>query len=227
VVSGKNNVRLATSDILLPGPFELTDKMDVIQEERVEAVTKTIDGGQNKSTKETTPDKGNNINDGEREEEIEKEDSIQDKLPADKLPPEIPSLTGLQDEMRKKFEIVAITMVAGRRKTYYHRCKNALVSSKTCLWLFCSMNTGNKQVEEKQRGEEKDFGCKHGKADLIPCTNAETMTRLTCQYIYASEDARNGYIPSRCVGCHKRIAANFVNEEQTNMRLDLSKHGCN
>jgi hypothetical protein len=52
----------------------------------------------------------------------------------------------------------------------------------------------NVRVEENRKGEEKDFGCKHGKADLIPCTNAETMTRLTCEYIYASEDARNGYI---------------------------------
>jgi hypothetical protein len=34
--------------------------MDVIQEEiRVEAVTKTIDGVKNKSTKATTTDKGN------------------------------------------------------------------------------------------------------------------------------------------------------------------------
>jgi hypothetical protein len=213
VVSGKNNVRLASSDILLPGPFEPTDEMDVIQEERVEAVTKTIDGVKNKSTKATTPDKGNIINNGEQGEGVEKEDSIQDKSPTDKLPPRVPSLTGLQDEMTKKFEIVAIKMVAGRRNTYYHRCKNALVSSKTCLWLFCSMCTGNKQVQEKRKGEEKDFGCKHGIADLIPCTNAETMTRLTCEYKYASEDARNGYIPSRCFGCHKRIAIDLDNEK--------------
>ncbi len=91
-------------------------------------------------------------------------------------------------------------MGGGRRNTYYHRCENALVSSKTCLWLFCSMCTGNKQVQEKRKGEDKDFGCRHGIADLIPCTNAETMTRLTCEYIYASEDARNGYIPSRALG---------------------------
>jgi hypothetical protein len=115
--------------------------------------------------------------------------------------------------MRKKFEIVAIKMVAGRRKTYYHRCKNALVSSKSCLWLFCSMCTGNKQVEEEQRGEEKDFGCKHGKADLTTCTNAETMTRLTCEYIYGSEEDRNGYIPSWCVGCNKQIAIDLDKEK--------------
>jgi hypothetical protein len=206
VVSGKNNVRLASSDILLPGPFQPTDEMNLIQEERVEAVTKTIDGVKNKSTKATTPDKGNIINNGEHREGVKKEDSIQDESPTDKLPPRVPSLTGLQDEMTKKFEIVAIKMVAGRRNTYYHRCENALKSSKTCLWLFCSMGTRNKQVQEKRNGEEKDFGCKHGIADLIPCTNAKTMTRLTCEYIYASEDARIGYIPSRCVGCHKQIA---------------------
>jgi hypothetical protein len=181
VVSGKNNVWLASSDILLPGPFEPTEEMDVIQEERVEAVTKTIDGVKYKSTKATTPDKGNIINNGEQGNTAEKEDSIQDKSPTDKLPPRVPSLTGLQDEMTKKFEIVAIKMVAGRRNTYYHRCEKALVSSKTRLWLFCSMCTGRKQVQEKQKGEEKDFGCKHGIADLIPCTNAETMTRLTCE----------------------------------------------
>ena len=111
----------------------------MIQEERVEAVTKTIDGVKNKSTKATTPDKGNIINNGEQGEGVEKEASIQDKSSTDKLPPRVPSLTGLQDEMTKKFEIVAIKMVAGRRNTYYHRCENALVSSKTCLWLFCSM----------------------------------------------------------------------------------------
>jgi hypothetical protein len=119
VVSGKNNVWLASSDILLPGPFEPTDKTDVIQEERVEAVTKTIDGVKYKSTKTTTPDKGNIINNREQGNGVEKEDSIQDKSPTDKLPPRVPSLTGLQDEMTKKFEIVAIKMVAGRRNTYY------------------------------------------------------------------------------------------------------------
>jgi hypothetical protein len=36
VVSGKNNVRLASSDIRLPGPFESTEEMNVIQEERGE-----------------------------------------------------------------------------------------------------------------------------------------------------------------------------------------------
>jgi hypothetical protein len=155
----------------------------VIQEERVEAVTKTIDGVKYKSTKTTTPDKGNIIINGEQGNGVEKEDYIQDKSPTDKLLPRVPSLTGLQDEMTKKFEIVAIKMVAGRRNTYYHPCKNALVSSKTCLWLFCSMCTEKKQVQEKRKGEEKVFGCKHGIADLIPCTNAKTMTRLTCEYI--------------------------------------------
>jgi hypothetical protein len=120
VVSGKNNVRLASSDILLPGPFK---QMDVIQEERVEAVTKTIDGVKNKSTKATTPDKGNIINNGEQGEGVQKEVSIQDKSPTDKLPTRLPSLTGLQNEMTKKLKIVAIKMVAGRRNTYYHRYK--------------------------------------------------------------------------------------------------------
>ncbi len=127
VVSGKNNVRLASSDILLPGPFK---QMDVIQEERVEAVTKTIDGVKNKSTKATTPDKGNIINNGEQGEGVEKEDSIQDKSPTDKLPPRVPSLTGLQDEMTKKFEIVAIKMVAGRGKRTSTDAKKHLVSPK-------------------------------------------------------------------------------------------------
>jgi hypothetical protein len=53
--------------------------MDVIQEERVEAVTKTIDGVKYKSTKTTTPDKGNIINNGEQGNGVENEDSIQDK----------------------------------------------------------------------------------------------------------------------------------------------------
>jgi hypothetical protein len=79
--------------------------------------------------------------------------------------------------------------------------------------LFCSMCTGNKQVQEKRKGEEKDFGCKHGIADLIPCMNAKTITRLTCEYIYASEDARNGGIPSWCVGCHKRITIDLDNKK--------------
>jgi hypothetical protein len=199
VVSGENDIRLATSDILLPGPFEPTDEMGVIQEERVE-VTETVEGVQANE---------------ERVEVIETDNSIKDKSTAeDKLPPTLmPSLTGLQDEVRKKFEIVPIKMVAGSRPTYYHRCKNALVSSKTCLWLFCSMCTGNKQVEEKRGGEDKDVGCEHGQVDLEPCTNAETITRLTCAYIYASDDARNGYIPSRCVGCQKRIALDLDNEK--------------
>jgi hypothetical protein len=75
------------------------------------------------------------------------------------------------------------------------------------------MCTEKKQVQEKRKGEEKYFGCNHGIADLIPCTNAETMTRLTREYIYASEDARNGYIPSQCVGCQKRIAIDLDNEK--------------
>jgi hypothetical protein len=81
------------------------------------------------------------------------------------------------------------------------------------------MCTGNKQVEEKRRGEEKNFGRKHGKADLITCTNAKTMTRLTCEYIYASKDARNGYIPSRCVGCHKRIAIDLDDEKADQLEI--------
>jgi hypothetical protein len=46
--------------------------INVIQEERGE-VNKTLDGGNNKSTKATT-DKGNNINNGERMEVVEKKD---------------------------------------------------------------------------------------------------------------------------------------------------------
>jgi hypothetical protein len=222
VVSGKSNVRLACSgDILLPGPFESTEEMmKVIQEERGDEVNKTLDGVNNKSRKATT-DKGKNIKNGERMEVVEKKDnSIQNKSTEDRLPPKEPaSLTEWQDEMRKKFEMVPIKMVAGRRSTYYHRCENALNSSKTCLWLFCSMCTGNKQVEEKRRGEEKDFGYKQGKADLIPCTNAETMTRLTCEYIYASKDARNGYILSRCVGCHKQIAIDLDDEKADQLEI--------
>jgi hypothetical protein len=168
--------------------------------------SKTSPRSQQRRTKETSSTT-------ENRETGSRRDFIQDKSPTDKLPPRVPSLTGLQDEMTKKFEIVAIKMVAGRRNMYYHRCKNAHISSKTCLWLFCSMCTGKKQVQEKRRGEEKDFGCKHGIADLIPCMNAKTMTRLNCEYIYASEDARNGDIPSRCVGCHKRIAIDLDNEK--------------
>jgi hypothetical protein len=223
VVSGKNNVWLASSDILLSGPFESTEEMNVIQEERVE-INKTRDGVKNKSTKATTDEGNNNNNNNNNKERVEriekKDDSICDQSTEAKLPAKEPSLTERQDDvMRKKFEMVEIKMMAGRRSTYYHRCENVLNSSKTCLWLFCSRCTGNKQVEENRKGEEKDFGCKHGKADLIPCTNAETMTRLTCEYIYASEDARNGYIPSRCVGCHKRIAIDLDNEKADQLEI--------
>jgi hypothetical protein len=54
VVRGKKNVWLASSDILLPGPFESTEEMNVIQEESGE-VNKTLEMG---ST--TSLQKGNN-----------------------------------------------------------------------------------------------------------------------------------------------------------------------
>jgi hypothetical protein len=50
-------------------------------------------------------------------------------------------------------------------------------------------------------------------------TTAETMTRLTCEYIYASEDTRNGYIPSWCIGCHQRIAIDLDDEKADQLEI--------
>ena len=65
-----------------------------------------------------------------------KDDSIEDKgTEVSTVPMKEPSLTERQDDISKTFELVPIKMVTGRRNTYYHRCKKAFNSSKTCLWL--------------------------------------------------------------------------------------------
>jgi hypothetical protein len=108
--------------------------------------------------------------------------------------------------LQNKYQLVKRLMVRGVSATYYFRCKNALEDNK-CLFIWC---TGCKP--KSNRREKLIEGCKHDKQSLVRCNEAD-FELLKCENVYNSDQSFEGNVPSRCMGCQKRIVVDLDEEK--------------